>query len=133
MEHTKTPDINSVHTHSDYQTNQWNERTELIDGKIFRSTTNPGLFHQTISQKLHLALGNYFRNSSRKVFFTPFEVKLLRIPISSSGLKLHSVVQPDLCVCQNRKLDELGCTGAPELVVDILRTGHSKVQNGSKV
>lgn len=34
---------------------------------------------------------------------------------------IFTVVQPDLCVvCDSEKLDEAGCMGAPDLVVEIL-------------
>ncbi len=37
-----------------------------------------------------------------------------------------TVVQPDLCViCDESKLDEQGCAGAPDLVVEILSPGNS--------
>jgi Uma2 family endonuclease len=37
------------------------------------------------------------------------------------------VVQPDLCViCDKSKLDEQGCIGSPDLIVEILSKGNSK-------
>lgn len=39
---------------------------------------------------------------------------------------ISSVVQPDLCiVCDLSKLDDNGCLGAPDLVVEILAKGNS--------
>ena len=36
------------------------------------------------------------------------------------------MVQPDICViCNVTKIDERGCKGAPELIVEILSTGNS--------
>lgn len=36
------------------------------------------------------------------------------------------MVQPDLCVvCDLKKLDDRGCLGAPDLVVEILSPGNS--------
>ncbi len=38
-----------------------------------------------------------------------------------------TVVQPDLCIiCDPEKLDEQGCNGAPDLVIEILSKGNSK-------
>lgn len=52
----------------------------------------------------------------------PFDV---RIP-NENG-EIFTVVQPDLCViCDETKLDERGCIGAPDLVVEILSPGNSK-------
>lgn len=37
------------------------------------------------------------------------------------------MVQPDLCViCDPNKLDDKGCIGAPDLIVEILSPGNSK-------
>ena len=39
---------------------------------------------------------------------------------------IYTVVQPDLCViCDLGKLDERGCLGAPDLIVEILSPGNS--------
>ena len=36
-------------------------------------------------------------------------------------------MQPDLCViCDPEKLDDLGCLGAPDLIVEILSPGNNK-------
>lgn len=52
----------------------------------------------------------------------PFDV---RIP-NENG-EIFTVVQPELCViCDETKLDERGCIGAPDLVVEILSPGNSK-------
>ncbi|WP_372473719.1 Uma2 family endonuclease [Capnocytophaga sp. ARDL2] len=38
-----------------------------------------------------------------------------------------TVVQPDLCViCDESKLDDKGCLGAPDLIIEILSPGNSK-------
>jgi Uma2 family endonuclease len=37
------------------------------------------------------------------------------------------VIQPDLCViCDVQKLDERGCNGAPDWIIEILSKGNSK-------
>ncbi|SFF40257.1 Uma2 family endonuclease [Thermoflexibacter ruber] len=39
---------------------------------------------------------------------------------------IYTVVQPDLCViCDKSKLDEQGCIGAPDLIVEILSKGNT--------
>jgi Uma2 family endonuclease len=54
------------------------------------------------------------------VYSAPFDVRLAE----REGLtdeKLTTVVQPDLfVVCDKNKLDERGCNGAPDLVIEIL-------------
>lgn len=47
-------------------------------------------------------------------------------PLKASQ-EIYTVVQPDLCViCDSFKLDDQGCNGAPELVIEILSPGNSR-------
>ena len=49
-------------------------------------------------------------------FFAPFDVRLPKK--STEG---NNVSKPDLCViCDSSKIDEKGCMGAPDIVVEIL-------------
>jgi Uma2 family endonuclease len=49
----------------------------------------------------------------------------VRLPLPK-GEKPYTVVQPDLSViCDSGKIDELGCNGAPDLVIEILSPGNS--------
>lgn len=59
------------------------------------------------------------------MYTAPFDV---RLPVSSrKHTDIDTVVQPDLCVvCDPEKLDELGCVGAPDLIVEILSPGNNK-------
>ena len=61
----------------------------------------------------------YLKGKRCEVFNAPFEV---RLPApGESDLTASTVVQPDLVVvCDPAKLDEQGCKGAPDLVVEIL-------------
>ncbi|MDR3060818.1 MAG: Uma2 family endonuclease [Dysgonamonadaceae bacterium] len=55
-----------------------------------------------------------------RIYHAPFDV---RLPIhgSKDDDKILDVVQPDICViCDLSKLDERGCIGAPDLVVEVL-------------
>ena len=54
-----------------------------------------------------------------QVFIAPFDV---RLPDAEEPDDLvETVVQPDpLVICDKRKLDEAGCRGAPDLVMEIL-------------
>ena len=49
------------------------------------------------------------------------------------GDKIDTVVQPDICiVCDKSKLDEQGCVGAPDLIVEILSPGNSRKEMREK-
>ena len=46
---------------------------------------------------------------------------------------VFTVVQPDLCViCDLAKLDDKGCIGAPDLIIEILSPGNSKKEMKTK-
>ena len=54
-----------------------------------------------------------------EVFAAPFDVRLPKNGETEDN-QIYTVVQPDICVvCDPSKLDERGCLGAPDLVVEI--------------
>ncbi|WP_154856723.1 Uma2 family endonuclease [Cyclobacterium xiamenense] len=113
------------HSYADYLSWQLDEMVELIRGKVFRQAAAPRLIHQRISGKIFNPICNFLQGKSCEVFSAPFDV---RLPVSSRDPdKIDTVVQPDLCVvCDPEKLDELGCVGAPDLIVEILSPGNNK-------
>ncbi|ERM84983.1 hypothetical protein P872_23275 [Rhodonellum psychrophilum GCM71 = DSM 17998] len=60
-----------------------------------------------------------------KVYQAPFDV---RLPVhSKKNEDIFTVVQPDICViCDRSKLDEAGCIGAPDLIIEILSPGNNQ-------
>ena len=115
----KEPDLSGTYTYADYLTWQWEEMAELINGKIFKMSPAPSGLHQRISGNLFGPLWNYFRGKKCQVFSAPFDV---RLPGSSKKDRdIITVVQPDLCViCDPSKMDERGCLGAPDWIIEIL-------------
>ena len=90
------------------------ERAELIDGQIYNMAP-PGRLHQKISWKLHQAIANYIdsRNGLCEVYAAPFAVFLNDDDIN--------YVEPDLSVIGDlSKLDDKGCHGAPDWVIEIV-------------
>jgi Uma2 family endonuclease len=62
-----------------------------------------------------------------QVYDAPFDVRFPKG--SKEDHKIHDVVQPDICViCDPEKLDDRGCIGAPDLIVEILSPGNSKTE-----
>jgi Uma2 family endonuclease len=52
---------------------------------------------------------------------------------SKANAEVYTVVQPDICViCDKTKLDERGCIGAPDLIIEILSPGNSKKEMKTK-
>lgn len=112
------------YTYADYLLWRLKERVELIRGRILKMSPAPGTAHQHVSGNIQGIFWNYFKGKSCKVFAAPFDV---RLPVSRKKGQDSTVVQPDLCIiCDDSKLDERGCAGAPDLIVEILSPGNSK-------
>ncbi|MCT8760752.1 Uma2 family endonuclease [Glaesserella parasuis] len=115
-------DLNGSYSYGDYLKWKFQERVEIIKGKIMAMSPAPNRLHQRISMKLTKAFLDVFDSHQCELYVAPFDV---RFPDSNG--KIKTVVQPDLCViCDPNKLDEKGCIGAPDLIVEILSPGNSK-------
>ncbi len=121
-------DLNGVYTYADYLLWRFEERVELIKGKIFKMSPAPNTKHQRISMQLSGTFFNFFQGETCNVFSAPFDVRLYDSKKSQKANKeVFTVVQPDLCViCDREKIDEKGCIGAPDLIIEILSLGNSK-------
>ncbi|MDO5616062.1 MAG: Uma2 family endonuclease [Cruoricaptor ignavus] len=124
-------DINGRYTYADYLLWKFQERLELIKGRIFKMSPAPSRKHQDISGRLHIFVGNYFLNRPCKLYSAPFDVRLTTKDKKNN--EVTTVVQPDLCViCNPEKLDDKGCVGAPDLIIEILSPGNSKKEMNIK-
>jgi Uma2 family endonuclease len=120
-------DLNGTYSYADYLTWKFEERLELIKGKIMLMAA-PNVQHQRYSKRLALDIGNFFRNKQCELFIAPFDVKLYDSQKSQLADKeVFTVVQPDLCViCDKTKLSKQGSEGAPDWVIEILSEGNNK-------
>ncbi|PJJ79862.1 Uma2 family endonuclease [Mucilaginibacter auburnensis] len=124
-------DINKTYTYADYLKWAFDERLELIKGKIFKMSPAPGSIHQRISLRLSRWFGNYLEGKRCEAFSAPFDVRLPRL--SGNDKEVITVVQPDICViCDHLKIDDKGCLGAPDIVVEILSPGNNKKELQNK-
>lgn len=95
------------------------ERWELIDGKAFKMTPAPSKNHQDTLRELFLKIGNFLIGKPCVLYSSPFDVRLFDTKWQSDE-SITTVVQPDIVViCDHSKLDEKGCRGAPDLVIEI--------------
>jgi Uma2 family endonuclease len=116
-------DLSKTYSYSDYLLWQFSERVELIKGYIRKMSPAPSRNHQQLTVNLTIKLDQYFHNKPCRYYPAPFDV---RLPIKSAK-KDTTVVQPDFCViCDESKLDEKGCNGAPDLIVEIISPNNSK-------
>lgn len=103
------------------------ERAELIDGNIY-FVSPPNRTHQNISWKLHQAIANYIdsRDGNCEVYAAPFAVFL--------GEDDIDYVEPDISViCEQSKLDEKGCHGAPDWIIEIVSSSSKSMDYFTKL
>ncbi len=89
-------------------------RAELIDGELYMMSP-PGRIHQELVYQLGRKVGDCIdaHDGECKVYPTPFAVFL--------NEDSHTYVEPDLSIiCDKNKLDDRGCNGAPDWVIEIV-------------
>lgn len=124
-------DLSKTYNYADYLQWKFEERVELIKGQIFKMSPAPSSNHQDISGNIYFAVKLHVLNSNCKVYSAPFDVRLNRK--SKNNKDVQTVVQPDICViCDRSKIDEKGCLGAPDIVVEILSPGNNKKELQNK-
>lgn len=68
-----------------------------------------------------MKIGNFLEGKKCELFAAPFDVRLPLSPKQKTDKEIITVVQPDLCVvCDPTKIDERGCLGAPDWIIEIL-------------
>lgn len=103
------------------------ERAELIDGQIYYMAP-PDTKHQRILSFLHLEIGNYIRanKGNCEVFPAPFAVFLFADD--------SKYLEPDLSViCDMDKLNDHGCSGAPDWIIEIVSPGSRPMDYYTKL
>jgi Uma2 family endonuclease len=117
-------DPQKTYTYADYLQWRFDEYVELFRGKLMRKSPAPMRRHQKISGKIFLAIGKYLEHRRCEVYHAPFDVRLPQKG-NTSDKAVFTVVQPDICIiCDESKLDERGCIGAPDTIIEILSSGN---------
>jgi Uma2 family endonuclease len=117
-------DLNKTYSYADYFKWQFEERVELIKGKIFKMSPAPNFNHQVLAGEIYREIGNFLKKQPCRVFIAPFDVRLPRK--SNEDKEIFTVLQPDICVvCDPSKYDSRGCVGAPDIVVEVLSPGNN--------
>lgn len=87
-------------------------RAELINGEIVYMAS-PSRIHQDISGELYNIIKNYIKSKGGncRIYAAPFSVQLH---------EEDTVVEPDLSIiCDTGKLNDRGCLGAPDWIIEI--------------
>ena len=103
------------------------ERAELIDGQIYYMAP-PNRKHQDISGELFGTIREYIKsnNGSCKPYAAPFAVFLNEDD--------KNYVEPDISViCDSNKLNDNGCVGAPDWIIEIVSPGSRHMDYFTKL
>lgn len=118
--------VDQTFTLEEYLALPENERMEILEGMPYL-LASPSVSHQIIA----LAFASSFREALQgkpcQAFIAPLDVFL-----DAADVRRPTVVQPDVfVVCDRKKLDDRGCHGAPDLIVEVLSPGtrqHDQVR-----
>ncbi|MDR1428871.1 MAG: Uma2 family endonuclease [Spirochaetaceae bacterium] len=103
------------YTYRDYLVWKTDERYEIIDGEAYMMAA-PSRMHQEISMALSAMLYTYLEGKPCRVYAAPFSVRLFPAEDNSDD----TVVEPDITVvCDASRLDDRGCKGAPDFIIEI--------------
>lgn len=103
------------------------QRAELIDGQIYMMAP-PKRIHQELVSQFTKIIGQYIdaHDGSCKVYPAPFAVFLSKDD--------KNYVEPDISViCNQDNLDEYGCNGAPDWVIEIVSPSTQQMDYGIKL
>lgn len=112
---------NKIYTYADYKTFSENEPIEIIDGEIYSMDPAPSRIHQKIINELSYLINHYIKsnNGPCELYTAPFDVILKNDNEPLDSCK--NIVQPDISViCDKNKLTDKGCTGAPNMIIEIV-------------
>ena len=96
------------------------KRAELIDGKIYYMAP-PSTRHQRLVSDLHYQIKDFIKRNHGEceAFPAPFAVFL--------NEDNTNYVEPDISViCDSSKLDDKGCHGAPDWIIEIVSPATSR-------
>lgn len=103
------------------------KRAELIDGQIFMMTP-PSARHQDIVFAISRRIADYIdaQKGDCKIYLAPYAVFL--------NADDRNYVEPDISViCDRSKLDDRGCIGAPDWVIEVASPSTERMDYGIKL
>ena len=110
-----------IYTIRDIEALPEGKRAELIDGRMYEMAS-PSRVHQRLLGELYRLIANYIeeRDGSCEVYLAPFAVYI--------NNDEYNYVEPDvLVICDEEKLDEKGCLGAPDWIIEITSPSSVKM------
>lgn len=121
-----TAKLQEAFTYADYVTWPDGERWELIHGVAYNMSPAPSPEHQRVSRRLSLQFDRFLAGSDCEVFYAPLDVRLPDGEMDDE--MIETVVQPDIfIICDPSKIDDKGCKGAPDLIIEVLSPSTIKI------
>ncbi len=117
---------NDQYTSEDYWNLPEGARAELIDGKFY-DMAPPSRIHQQLVMELAGTIREYIKKNhgNCQVYPAPFAVNL--------DADDKDWVEPDISViCDPTKLTDRGCSGAPDLIIEIVSPSSRKMDYSLK-
>ncbi|MDR2663781.1 MAG: Uma2 family endonuclease [Treponema sp.] len=103
---------------------EWDEsvRAEIINGELYMMAP-PLTRHQLVLSELFFIIKRFLQDKPCKVIPAPFGVRLF----PRDDLSDDTLVEPDITVvCDPDKIDDRGCNGAPDLIIEILSPSNKR-------
>ena len=120
------PNKDKIYTYKDYLTFPNDERIEIVEGELYNMSPEPARIHQKLISNISYELQHYIKsnNGECEVYVAPFDV-ILKTD-DEEAINSKSVVQPDISViCDKNKLTDSGCTGSPDMIIEIVSPSNS--------
>lgn len=116
-----------LHTTKDIYALPEGQRAELIDGQMYMMAP-PNFRDQKLIMELSSVIHQYIKNhgGNCEVIPAPFAVFLNNDD--------RNYVEPDISViCDKNKLNELGCNGAPDWLIEVISPSTERLDYGIKL
>lgn len=122
--------IEQRHSYADYLGWDDENRYEIIDGLVYDMNA-PLRLHQKYVVEFVAVFHAFFKNKACEVYVAPFDVRLAKK--TKKDEEIFDVVQPDISViCDPEKLDDKGCIGAPDLVIEVISPSTASMDQVKK-
>lgn len=115
-----------TYTSKDYWNLPEDQRAELIDGQFY-DMAPPSRIHQKLVHLISYTIEDYIRkhDGECEVYPSPFAVNLEAAD--------KDWVEPDISViCDKNKLTDRGCSGAPDLIVEVVSPSSRRMDYSTK-
>lgn len=112
---------------------EWDDGTryELIYGIPYMQAA-PSRKHQKVIGEIFGQLRDYLKDKRCEAYVSPFAVRLFEEK-EDKPYNVDTYVEPDIVVvCDPDKLDEAGCVGAPDLIIEVLSPTTNRLDRITK-